>query len=352
MNTILYRFPPLFLPLIGLALIVFPITFSHAQDGPTPIDAPETYTVDLIGVSTEETSHFTVTLDFDGTNQRGERITLNYYTEIIVQPEPNAYVAILEASGDLRLFGLAGRDTTQKQIQSELYYQKGQNVVYIDFPQTDTTSCGKQTTSGRAAIYRLEAQTPFPSEIFITGAIPPVARLSPDGSFGDAPTARYFSDDVKSSAIKTGRVEAELLPDENRLVMFSFEGEGQFLFDDATVNGTLRYTYQLFPTQDSYGFDRPQACQTPLVYGVPLYEPSVNWVTRELDGSYLAGQSIKTLIEFHQTTLAEAGFTSLGEPFITDYSAGLSYEAPDGTWIRIDLTDVTDGTQVAVRVIQ
>jgi hypothetical protein len=341
--------------IVGILLILVGLNFSYtptqAQDNSTPITAPETYTIDLINISKEVTSRFVITFEFEGTDEDNAPVYLTMNTQVIIQPEPDYYQANLSAEGNLQLFDLVSRNLSYKQVESELVYLNGQLVTAISLPETAANSCGKQTTSGTAAIYRLESQTPFPSETFLINAIPPLERLLPDGDFGNTKVARYANPNIKSDAIKEGQIEVHILPEFQRLTYFSFEGRGEFLINESRYQGKLQYTYTLLPDDSAHEFNRPDGCEVPQVYGVELFEPSVNWITRENTGSYLTGQNFERLIAFHQEKLTIAGFEALSEPLVTPTTAELLYAAQDETWVRIAMFYTTDGTQVEIQVL-
>jgi hypothetical protein len=338
----------LFMLLLGAVVgLIQPV---QAQDGQSGIEAPETYDVDLINISREELSQFDVTFEFEGVNHRGEAVSLSLSNVVAIRPDPAAFHAINRAEGSLDLFRLGGEETDMGTLESELTYLGSALVTHIALPDAGSESCGKLTGGRRPAINQLDSLIPFPTEIFILGSVPEMPRLLPDAEFDGQPVARYGLESISNRTISSGSVEAHILPDTNRLTYFAFEGEGEFLARELPVEGTLRYRYRLLPPDPNYAFDRPAGCQVPAVDGVRLFEPSVEWITRDNFGTYLTAQSISNLVAFHEEQLAEAGFEQVNAPLVGSSFASMSYLAPDGDFVNIDLIDALDGTRVNVTI--
>ncbi len=332
---------------IALILTLFPMLV-HAQDGTDPIEAPDSYIVELLGIPRTEASQFTVTYDFEGVDEDDESVAVSLVNQVAIQPDPPAYHSQAQATGDLLLFDMINTDTAQTEIESELVYLRRNLYTYVHFPTTQQTSCGKNVSGSTPAINRLSAQLPFPSNTF--QELPPLPRVYPDAEFGEQQVARYALDDFSSFGIEQGTIELHLIPADNRVVYFTFEGNGQFYANETLVEGNLRYTYTTIPGPITYDFHKPTACEAPNVQDVAIFEPSVEWITREDTGFYLTNQTLETLIAFHQETLDTAGFEAVGEPYYDLGSVTLTYISPDSAIVEITLYDGFDGTQVEISI--
>lgn len=349
--------------LLGVLSLIFVVGITYrgiekpeivqAQDGDEQgVDAPDTHEIDFLGISRTDTSQFEVTFEFEGIRLGGEPSTVNLSSRVAIQPDPPAYYAQTEATGDLHLFRLISITSNETEIENELVYLRRGLYTYISFPQAQQESCGKNISGATPAVNRLQSQVPFPSSIFIDGSFPEIPRVMPNIEYGERVAAKYTLEEFSSSTIENGTVEIHWLPDENRVTFFAFEGTGQFYVQDTQLEGTLHYTYTLISDNATYDFGLPTSCQSPNVQGVAIFEPSPEWIIRENYGYYITNQSIGSLITFHDENMVAQGFESLGEPLYGFGSAGLSYLSEDGTWIRIDMYEDLDGTSVEIRVIE
>ena len=323
----------------------------QAQDD-SGIDAPDTYEIDLLGISRTDTSQFAVTFGFEGHRLGGEATSVNLNSVVAIQPDPPAYHAETQATGDLELFRLIPVTSDQTEIENELVYLERNLFSYVNFPQEEQESCGKNISGGTPAINRLQSQVPFPSSTFVDGSFPEIPRVLPDIQFGERIAVHYLLPEFSSSTIENGRVEIHWLPDADRVSYFEFEGTGQFYVQDTQLEGNLHYSYTLISDNEHYEFSTPTHCETPNVQGATIFEPSPEWIVRENYGYYITNRSIDHLIAFHNDGLTEVGYELLGEPLYGFSSAGLSYLGEDGTWMRIDLIEDIDGTSVEIRVIE
>lgn len=305
----------------------------------------DTYQIDLLGISRAESSYFQVIYQFKGIDVDGEPVTIDLTSSVWLQPDPPAYRLEVEAMGTLSLFDLVPPASTQTSIRTELVYLRRGLYSLVEF--SDTFSCGKSIASGTPAINRLSLHSPFPSNTF--WHIPPANRLLPDGEFAGQPTARYHLDGFDTAYIDDGAVEIHVLPEENQVVYFAFDGVGEFLANNRSIVGTLHYRYQLLPFPSGYEFEKPSRCTPPRVAELVFFEPTVEWIIREHQAFYLTNQPIDTLIAFHQVQLLELGYETSG-PFYDLGRASLSFKTHDGVWVDVYFYDVMDGTQVDIRL--
>lgn len=324
-------FVVLFLNLVGLG------TLSQAQD--------DTYQIDLLGISRTASSHFWVSYQFEGIDSNGEMVSIDLTSTSWLQPDPPAYHLDVQATGDLTLFDLISPATPQTHIQTTFTYLRRGLYNVVKFP--DSMSCGKSIVSGTPAIDRLSLHSPFPSNTFED--LPPANRSLPDGEFDGQPTARYRLDSVNTSLIDEGQLEIHVLPEQNQVVYFSFDGTGDFLANEQRITGTLSYRYELLPFPPDYEFTKPSQCTPPMLAGLTFFEPSVEWVIREQEGFYVTNQTIDNLLIFHQAQLSDLGYETT-EPFRSTGQALLSFKTPEGRWVDVHFRDVVDGTQVDIRL--
>jgi hypothetical protein len=340
------------LALVAAALGSASMDMARAQDpgDPPPIDAPATYKVDVIGISNQETSRFTISFALEGVDDDGRPVALNLENSTVIQPEPPVFYAEIRAEGALDLFDLAPGEAAPTTATVRLAYWRSGLYTHVAFPDSPQESCGKLTMGTTPALTQLDDRLPFPTDIFFVETLPPMTRILPDVGFGEGVAARYRSNEIDSPTIEQGQFEVHWLPEGKQLAYFSFEGRGEFRTRQTNLRGMLRYTYRLSPDRTPHSLELPGYCRSPNVYGIPIFQPSVEWIRRDLSGSYLTNQTINTLMRFHQAAFEAAGFKAVGEPQFEEWYGALSYLAPDGAWVQIRLVDVGDGTQVNISV--
>ncbi len=327
-----------------LFILLMSVRSVYAQDDGVGIDAPAEYTLDIINLPNTHPTAFTIDFEFTGTNQEtAEDASLALASTVHIQPEPIAFRASFTADGYLLLFDLVPiTSADQTVIAAELAYVQKGYYVFVTLPDTDESSCGKQTLAPSAAGTKLDTQLPFPTDIFYDNLVPALPRVYPDGEFAGQPTARYaITLDERAIA---GQFEVEILPKTMELIVFKFSGSGNFQAQDGAVrlNGDLIYHYQRhIPPVGS--MSRPAGCENPQVQGVPIYEPSVQWVTRTDIGEFTTNQSIESLIEFYAERLSPLGFEFVDQTPIEFGQTILTYIAPSGDEVRIGFLDQWDG---------
>ncbi len=334
--------------LLIIALMPLSVSLIQAQDDPG-ITAPDTYQIDWLGIPRSESSQFAVSLDFDGVDKQGEPLSVELDSRVILQPDPPAFELQAEATGDLAVFRLVPFGSEQRVVANQIVYERRLLHTYVSFPDATEFSCGQSVSGGAPAIRRLEQQTPLPERIF--QSLPEVERILPDAEFDGQLVARYVLDEVRTDEIEAGRLTVHILPEIERVVYFAFEGYGEFLLNDYRATGHLRYSYTLQPLEerDTYDFRPVTVCDPPQVRGVAVFEPSAEWIVRDDYGSYLTNQSVRRLLEFHSTSLGEAGFELVGPPIGGFGSTTVTYRAPDGAFVDIALYDGLDGTLVEIQ---
>lgn len=326
-----------------LFILLMSVSTVYAQDD-EGVAAPVEYTLDIINLPDTHPTAFTVHFEFSGINlENDEDMRLLMTSVAEIQPEPIGYRASLEAEGYLPLFDLVPiTSADQTVIAAELAYVQKGYYAFVELPDTGDSSCGKQTLAPSAAGTKLDDQLPFPTDIFYDNLVPAMPRIHPDGEFAGQATARYGLT-LDEQAIQ-GEFVVEILPETKELIAFKFVGSGNFQAQGGAVRltGDLTYVYerQLPSIQD---MTRPSSCEDPNVQGVPIYEPSVQWVTRTGIGEFTTNQSIESLIAFYAEVLPPQGFEFVNQTPIELGQAMVTYIAPSGDEVRIGFLDQIDG---------
>jgi hypothetical protein len=333
--------------LASLSVISSPL---QAQEG-EGVSAPTNYYLDIVGLPNDQTSAFTLNYHFIGNTTAQEAVRLNLTAQAILQPEPATFSVAIKAEGDLNRYGLVPRAAlTPTRIHLEhVYWRKGYYTA-VELPDTNTVLCGKQTLAPNAAGLRLENQLPFPKDLFFENTLPPLVRVLPDGEFDGKPTARYAL--AVDTPVLQGQAEAEIVPEDNALVRFNFVGEGRFRSGDMDLEGTLTYEFERVIPPADFEAGRPALCQTPNIQGVPIYEPSVQWIIRADGGEFTAAKSIPALIAFYAQTLEPLGFLfQLRQDNPNLRQTLVTYTAPTGDTVYIELLEVVDGgVEVTIQI--
>ncbi|NDJ87548.1 MAG: hypothetical protein GYB66_16865, partial [Chloroflexi bacterium] len=288
--------------ILGLAIWFPPLPPGYAQEGPTPIEAPEVYTLDLVGFSQTEETQFQVTFSLEGTGPDNNNASIELANTVALRPEPAAFYGKTEATGHLAIFDLVPDDAVQRSITNEMAYLRSGLYIHADLAAEDRDACGMSILGATPAANQLDAHVPLPAETFL--AFPEIPRALPDVSFGDQVAARYTLSGFSNSSIEDGSAEIHYLPDEGRLVYFHFEGQGDFVAGETTVKGSLSYTFQMIPDQPPYAFEVPLACQNPNVQGVPIFTPSAEWQVQQNNGYFRTNRSIDYLTQFYEEQLS------------------------------------------------
>jgi hypothetical protein len=326
-----------------LALLLFHTPLIDAQ-------SDDTYSLDVINLPNTHPTRFYILYEFDGIDDStGEAVSLILESMVTIQPEPAALTATIDAEGSLSTYELVPREASEEtQIVSEqVYYQAGY-FTYVQLAD-GATSCGKQTVGPQSAANRLEAQLPFPTEIFFENTVPALPQLDKPGDFDGQITITY-GDEVSNQAVE-GTFTAAELPETGELIFFSFDGSGRFRAPgNITLDGDLTYTYERMEVPDDFVHGRPPGCQEPSVQGVPIYEPSANWLIREDVGEYTTNRSFETLARFYAEALFDFELISDEEP--TPNQRLLTYVAPDGDTVQIGFLDLgMDGVEVNILIL-
>ena len=317
----------------------------YGQDDGRGIDAPAEYWLDIIHLPNTHPTAFAIHYEFDGVNaETDEAVNLLLASSVTIQPETTRFYASLTAEGYLPLFNLVPRAAVdQTMLTSELAYLQKGSYALVHLPDSDQSSCGKQTLAPNAATIKLDEQLPFPTDIFFDNTLPAISRIYPDGDFAGKPTARYAAE--LDERIVQGQLEVEILPETKELIAFRFAGTGIFQADggDITLDGNLIYEYSRTIPSENQMIARPAGCENPNVQGIPIFEPSVQWVVRADIGEYTTNQSIEKLIAYYAEQLPPQGFEFVEQTPVEFGHAMVTYIASTGDEVRIGFIDQVDG---------
>ncbi|MCI0710984.1 MAG: hypothetical protein L0154_12575 [Chloroflexi bacterium] len=331
-------------------LLVLLLVLLLSQVSLTSAQGDDTYFLDVINLPNTHSTSFYILYEFDGANNdTDEPVMLTLESTVIIQPEPAALTAIINAEGSLFVYDLVPRDVREESmLHSQQVYFRAGYFTFIEL-SSGAVSCGKQTAGPGSATNRLEAQLPFPNDIFFENTVPGLPRLDDNDEFDGHPTVLY-GDTVSNQAIE-GTFTVAQRPDTGELISFTFDGSGKFHAPgDITLDGDLSYTFERLTVADDFIHQRPTGCQEPAVQNVPVYEPSANWLIREDVGEYTTNQGFETLAQFYADALINHKLVRDEEP--TPNQRLLTYTAPNGDTVQIGFLDLgQEGVEVNILIL-